>query len=223
VFAVVAPGGAAGGVGNAANPPRALKVVLARTNSAVIAVDNEFRRLHAAAERGAPVVAPVPGSLRLYGVSEDGGGLGAGVGGAGYLLEHVGAPFEVTSEARCAAAFESLAALHRCGVIHGDARLPNLLVMQDGRPAWIDLNHAYAVHEGLGAGALSRDVVALDAGDLTRAILHIALPTPLPGAVTRSLDGYRPDCASSVASLASTVWWAAAHGGDARDVDEQEL
>ena len=228
VFAVMAQGGAAGGAdNNAMSHPRALKVVLARTNSAVIAVDDEFRRLRTAAERGAPVVAPVPGSLHLYGVSEDGEELGAGFGGAGYLLERVGAPFEVTSEARCKAAFESLAALHRCGLIHGDARLPNLLAMEDGRLAWIDLNHAGAMLEGGpgaggAAGGLSRDVVAFDAGDLARTILHTALPTLLPDAVARALASYTPDCTSSIASLASTVWRAAAHGY-ARGVDERGL
>jgi len=214
VFAV-AQVGAAGGVGDATSPPRALKVVLARTNGAVLAVDSEFNRLRTAAERGAPVVAPVPGSLRLYDASENDGGLEAGVGGAGYLLEHVGAPCKITTAARCAAAFESLAALHRCGLVHGDARLPNLLVMQDGHLAWIDLNHAGAVLEGLGAGVgggLSREVVAFDAGDLARAILHIAQPTPLPDAVVRGLGDYRPDCTQSVACLASAVWQAAVRG-----------
>ena len=165
-------------------------------------------------------MAPVPDSLRLYGAEGEADVLGAaGVGeggGAGYLLERVGAPFEADSEARCTAAFECLAALHCCGLIHGDARLPNLLVMEGGALAWIDLNHAGALLEGGGHGAgggPSRELVAYDAGVLARAVLRANLSEPLPEAVACVLRGYRHDDASSVVELASAVWRARGERG----------
>ena len=86
-----------------------------------------------AAVAGAPVLAPLVGSLVTY----DGGGEAAAFGG-GFLLQCVGAPAGAGSLRACNAAFAVLASPHAEGVHHGDARLPNLLDL-GGVLRWIDL------------------------------------------------------------------------------------
>lgn len=179
-------------VGDPAHP-HALKVVV---TPEPWSVTSEFALLEFAASRGAPVVRPVPGSLRADIAAE------RGVTGSGYLLEAVGVPFSVVSPATCASAFRSLAACHKAGVLHGDARVPNLLAVgPQGDPAWIDLR----VTPPLGASL--ETLRACDVRTLARSITtprdaHAALHGDVDAAIAR----YRPDDADSVAAVAAAVW-----------------
>lgn len=178
------------------NSPRALKVVLSSDPSAVT---TEFSLLEAASSRGAPVMRPMPGSLRTSVSAE------RGVMGSGYLLEAVGQPFRVDSIARCTSAIQSLAACHRAGVLHGDARLPNLLAVGSERaPAWIDLRTPTPMGVALEAlhtcdmRTLARSIMALDG-------TQVALPSDVDAALAR----YEAGDDGSVTALAEAVWAAA--------------
>ena len=192
VFTVALPGDGA---------PRALKAVL-RTEPAPFSA--EFDRMCGLAARGAPVVAPVPGSLRLY-EAGDGGGEGGGCSG-GYLMQRVGAPHAVGELRRLAAAFGALRALHSFDAVHGDARLPNLLDMGGEELAWIDLRTA-APSSGEGLVALKRH----DARTLARSVLGLAGGAPLPTAVGAALAGWgEGGCGAEEAARA--VWGARGRG-----------
>lgn len=198
VFVVAA--GAGGGA-----PLRALKAVLT-SRPAVVA--REFGLMRAAAERGAPVVRPVPDSLRVYGAAGD-------ASGGGYLLESVGTAFAVTSRGRCAEAFEALAALHASGIVHGDPRVPNLLLTHAApasRCAWIDLCTATTPDTPAAMAELQRD----DARVLARSVLVAcdAMPrddtaaapaAPLPAAVVAAIARFDPADVASVHGLADAV------------------
>jgi hypothetical protein len=175
--------------------PHALKAVL-RTEPAPFSA--EFARMCALAARGAPIVAPVPGSLRLY-EADSGGGEGGGFSG-GYLMQRVGAPHAVGELRRLTAAFGALRALHSFDAVHGDARLPNLLDMGSEELAWIDLRTA-APASGEGLAALKRH----DAHTLARSALGLAGGAPLPAAVGAALAGWGED-GCGVEEAARAVW-----------------
>jgi hypothetical protein len=183
----------------------ALKAVVSADVLWVHSLTQEFRAMQHAAEQGAPVVPVVADSLRVL----------EGVGG-GFLLARCGAPFDtMASRAACTAAFESLAALHARDVLHGDARLPNLLRL-DGAAAWVDLcANAVARAQYPQAFAIARraDVTAL-----AQSVLHAAgvqARTP-PAAVTAALAAYDDASTECVHALADAVW--AAANGAAADV-----
>jgi len=124
----------------------------------------EFEQLLSAAARGAPVISVVKDSLR-FPVGVDGCSIGGG-----YLMRETLEPFEITSQARCKAAFDSLFALHAKGIVHGDARLPNLLKTgPTSRPIWIDIRRV--VYADL-VGELPLPVRRDDAGTLATSILN---------------------------------------------------
>jgi len=79
----------------------------------------------------------VPGSLRIFSLGADTAGA-ATVTGGGYLLQQVGDEFNVTTAGECLDAFAALAALHRLRVVHGDARVSNI-VRIGGELRWIDV------------------------------------------------------------------------------------
>ena len=180
----------------------ALKVVPAGAGAgdwsdSLLNLGAEFEALVDAASRGAPVVAPVPGSLVL-----------APPLGGGFLLSRCGAAFDAGSQSACFAAFASLAALHDRGVVHGDARLANL-VLVDGQPAWIDLT----------AGILTGPVLEthlpvysrLDAETLTTSILRLPRRSGdqaprLPPPVSAALAAYNSSLPDTVDRLAFAVW-----------------
>jgi len=174
-------------VGDAA-APRALKAVLSSRDQLFV-LDAEFETLLSASKRGAPVVAPVEGSLRVL----DSGG--------GYLMESVGEEFDASSRARCDAAFLALAGLHRCGVAHGDPRTSNLLLV-GGAPRWVDLRGS-AVVAGGGPSAVS---IRVDAGILARSILCLPPLASTPVDVGAALAGYEPESNEAVAALSAAVW-----------------
>ena len=164
----------------------------------------EFEALVDAAARGAPVVAPLPGSLVLVPPL-----------GGGFLLARCGAAFEAGSLSTCKAAFASLAALHGCGVVHGDARLANL-VLVDQKPAWIDLNGGILtgpvleshlpIYSRLDAETLAASVLRLPRGSSAQAP---QLPPPVSAALA-AYDSAHPD---TVERLAAAVWHAGRPGG----------
>jgi hypothetical protein len=176
----------------------ALKVVPATDASTwVVGLTQEFRAMQRAAQLGAPVVPVVADSLRLLG--HDGGG---------YLLARCGVPYHAAaSPAACAAAFAALAALHGCGCVHGDARLPNLLSL-DGAAAWVDLSplllasnqhaSALAVYCRDDAQALACSVLGVD-----------TTAAQLPTAVAAAVAAYEARLPDRVRALADAVWAAA--------------
>jgi hypothetical protein len=171
--------------------PQALKVVPVSSHTNVA---REFELLQQAAERGAPVVSPVAGSLRDL------------PSGGGYLLESVGQPVRLRSLRDCVALFASLAALHRVAIIHGDPRLPNVLDV-GGALRWIDLREGWlAVHASVEQRA------RLDAGILAHSILQLGNDSALSPAVADTLAGYvvadADKVAASVNALANAVWQA---------------
>ena len=196
VFTVSLPG---------SDSPHALKAVL-RTEPAPFSA--EFARMCDLAARKAPIVAPVPGSLRLY---EAGEGEGEGFSG-GYLMQRVGAPHAVGELRRLTAAFGALHALHSFDAVHGDARLPNLLDMGGEELAWIDLRTA-APTSGEGLLALKRHA----ARTLARSALGLAGGAPLPSAVGAVLAGWGEEgCGAEEAARA--VWSARGRGAGAAAV-----
>ncbi len=195
----------------AAQPRMALKVVVSAAGGWwASSLTREFQAMQHAAAQGAPVVAVVAGSLQLL----------DGVGG-GFLLARCGVPFGApASRAACAAAFTSLAALHACDVLHGDARLPNLLRL-DGAAAWVDLSanavaraefpQAFAVNSRVDAATLAQSVL-LAAGDQA---------STLPAAVTAAVAAYDDASPARVCALADAVW-AAANGCGVADATPPE-
>lgn len=197
-------------LGGAAAPPRALKAVLESAPMIRGGVVAEFTRMFEAARAGAPVVQPVLGSLIV--LAED---AGAARGSGGFLLEQIGEPAVVTSRRRCGDAFSALAALHAACVYHGDARLPNLLLVAQPPPAaarllWIDLLGGVAAPE-LRALPVYRELLRADAEMLARSILRAAEPALLPPPVRAALDENAPSGrdALAYAAIAESVATAA--------------
>jgi len=111
-------------VGEAVGALRALKVSATLSRAEL---EHEFSTLQAAAAAGAPVVPDVEGSLRHVRL-DDGVHGGGAHGGGGVLLSDECARAVLTSCTRCKAAFRSLWALHAAGFVHGDARVPSLVL-----------------------------------------------------------------------------------------------
>lgn len=101
------------------------------------------------------------------------------------------------------AAFAALAALHACGVYHGDARTANLLNI-DGQARWIDLRTGIVDAEG--AAALPLEQQGFDAAVLARSILP--QPQTVPPSVQEALRLYNAAVPGTVAALARAVWGA---------------
>ncbi|KAK1933727.1 hypothetical protein P3T76_011941 [Phytophthora citrophthora] len=85
--------------------------------------------------------------------------------GVAMLLSPVGKPIQYpTTSDEVEALFDMLWQLHSAYVVHGDPRVPNVIV-KDGQRLWIDLV------EGRGAFPI---LMQNDAGILTRSILHVS-------------------------------------------------
>jgi hypothetical protein len=169
---------------------QALKVALSPSHTHV---SGEYDLLRRASAAGAPVVRPVAGSVREL----------PGAGGGGYLLEKVGKPFTLSSARQCRAAFASLAAVHRAGIIHGDPRVPNLLLV-DNEAVWIDLQAAVLQPDRIPA----EQQVRVDAGILVHSILGQGSTVAFPDSVARALALYVAADDASVVALADAVWLA---------------
>jgi hypothetical protein len=214
VFAVRSSSGGSSG----ASPPRALKTVLAPhrvrglgkhapsfPTTAYTDLAKEFQVLRRLAHLGAPVVPPLPDSLRIY----EGGS--SGVSGGGYAMACVCTPMAaVDSLLRCRGAFASLAALHAYGVAHGDARLANLMVLpaaEGGGLAWIDMRTAVSDDRGGEEGPLELPLLQrADALALARSVLGVGAEGVLPARVEAAALRWEAGCADAVAVLAEAVW-----------------
>lgn len=166
-----------------ASSPKALKVILTTSS---VRVAQEYQQLELAARSEAPVVPPVPGSLRTY---ETGGG---------YLLEEVGAPFTVASKTQCREAFAALAMLHSKSITHGDPRLPNLLRCRSG-PRWID------------PASFVQNFIDPEHGDvkvLATSVLNLQRVDQLPDPVKTAIAKYAASSSDSVVAVADAVWTA---------------
>jgi hypothetical protein len=187
---------------DAARTPLALKLVLGAREADLHA---EFERMQAAAAAGAPVVAPVPGSLCMYSGSAAAASAAAFAGApcasGGYLLSRVGMRFAATTQVGISAAFAALAALHACRVFHGDARTANLFNIE-GQAMWIDLRTG--IVEAGGAVALPLEQQACDAAVLAQSM--ISQPLPLPPPVQEALELYNAAVPGTVSALAQAVW-----------------
>ena len=190
---------------DAARTPLALKLVL-EVREGDLHV--EFARMQAAAAVGAPVVAPVPGSLCIYSGSAAAASAAASAeapapacASGGYLLSRVGVRFAATKEGGIKVAFAALAALHACRIYHGDARTANLLNIE-GQAMWIDLRTGI-----VGAGEavpLPLEQQRYDAAALARSMLP--QPQPLPPSVQEALKLYNAAVPGTVLALAQAVW-----------------
>jgi len=175
--------------------PRALKIVLTKSRTHLT---GEFQRLQtAAASCSLVVVPPISDSLRFF----------DGLGG-GFLLEHVGEPYRLDTKRACCIAFETLAELHRSNVIHGDARLANLIQV-GGQPRWVDLN-ASIILNSLASAETCRE----DARTLADSVA--GEDVTLPPAVEEALLAYSASDAGSVVALAVAVWGARSASGGTR-------
>jgi hypothetical protein len=225
VFAARPAGGGA--------PPLALKVVLAprrvpRRGGAPSFADYAYRALGAEylllsslARQGAPVVPPVPGSLRTYEQQKGDGGEDGGGGGGGYAMACVCTPVAVDSLLRCKEAFAALAALHAHGVAHGDARLANLMQLPENAPsprprlAWIDVRTAFSGGSGSDSDGPSEPLLLqqlqrTDASVLARSVLRVGADGEAPSRVAEAVQQWDASSAGAVAALAKSVWEAAA-------------
>ena len=124
----------------------------------------EFALLKAAAFAGAPVARVVADSLCVV------LGINGVRSGGGYLLADVLVPVKSVTPARCRDAFRALAAVHACGLVHGDARVQNLLLSPLGRGAfvWIDFRGAadapLTAAQAADVRQLAASVLGLDEG-----------------------------------------------------------
>ena len=218
------------GASGASPPARALKAVLAPRGgrggerapsfaaTTFTDLSKEFQVLRRLARLGAPVVPPLPDSLRIY---EGGSG---GVRGGGYAMACVCTPVAaVDSLLRCGGVFAALAALHAYGVAHGDARLANLMVLPaaaEGAPpgglAWIDMRAAVSDRGGE-EGPLELPLLQrADALALARSVLGVGAEDALPARVEAAALRWEAGCADAVAALSEAVWEAAAPAGVGR-------
>jgi len=188
VFTVAGPAGAA---------PRALKVVLSNlANRHRLAT--EFACMEAAKAAGAPVVRVVASSLHTRKMGDD-------AFASGYLLEDVGTGVDPrvgrTSKTTITKAFQALAALHLKRVIHGDARLANLVIV-GGAYKWIDLCFAVqpAAEDAFTSAAL------LEATHLARSVLVLRSTEPLPDAVAAAVAEYDPADVDSTTAIVTALW-----------------
>lgn len=143
-------------------------------------------------DTGAPVIVPVEGSLIVS------------AAGGGFLLDRIGECVNVDTRAACLDAFRALAALHAAGVTHGDARLPNLLRVDDGL-RWIDLLGGAVAASECASGAFL-GLSLNDAELFARSALSAAAPTELTDNVRAALEAHRADVPETVAVLAAAVW-----------------
>lgn len=177
----------------ASSHTQALKVVITEQPAVVF---SEYEHMIAAAKSGAPVLPPVNGSLRVITAKD--------ASGVGYLMHRVGRPFVVTSQRRCLLAFRALAALHASGVIHGDARLPNLIIVGKA-VVWIDLRVTSLY---VGAGDVSREPLRRhDAATFARSVLMLehSPDVSLPAFVTDAIERY-DEADETLSALAAAVW-----------------
>jgi hypothetical protein len=209
--------------------PLALKVVMAPRRGprhgvapsfadfAYSALAKEFQLLCSLARQGAPVVPPVPGSLRTYEQQKGEGG----EGGGGYAMACVGTPVAVDSFERCKEAFAALAALHAHGAAHGDARLANLMQLPETAPAprhrlaGIDVRTAFSGGSGSDSDGPSEPLLLqqlqrADASVLARSVLRVGADGEAPLRVAEAVQQWDASSAGAVAALAKSVWEAAA-------------
>ena len=148
-----------------------------------------------AVSRGAPVASVVPDSLRKFHDVVTGS-----PAGGGYLMSEVLLPFDVTSQKRCVAAFSSLHKLHKLGLVHGDARLPNLLRRVGSfAPVWIDLRR---ISLSVVGHALRADAKTLALSILSTISLDETVETAL-ASVPRDANAYT---LHAYTGLAEAVW-----------------
>lgn len=165
--------------------PFALKVVPTSTPTHVC---NEYQCMLAAANAGAPVVAPVVDSLSIFTDDE--------CGGVCYLMHNVGKPFEPPSaqapfsSTDINSAFDVLQRLHSFSTVHGDARTHNL-VRVDGKLRWIDFYRASSV-----PSAVTPDMKRADARVLAASFLKTTCAA-LPSRVRTAVAAYEGTQASA--------------------------
>jgi len=178
--------------------PCALKASVIQPRSAL---KYEYDTMLQAADAGAPVARVIKDSLTFYTTSD------GAYGGGGFLLRDVCKSAECTSVKRCVAAFASLHALHAASFVHGDARLPNLLLRSPRSGVeelvWADLRLAAADPEPADAQRLDARMLA---ASLLRGWGKLGDEEPLPVDVTAAARRIPEGGASAYAALARAVW-----------------
>jgi hypothetical protein len=122
---------------------------------------------------------------------------GAGAGAA-LLLSPIGIPLpRPTTREEVHGLFGLLWQLHSKGLVHGDPRVPNVIV-SDGKPLWIDL-----VEVKKASPVLKR----VDANILARSILSLPHTVPLDPATVQLIENYgNSSTQENLLQLAEAVW-----------------
>jgi len=177
-----------------------LHALKASTTASEEELTYEFESLQSAAAVGAPVVPVLPRSLVFFMRNNN-----EEYCGGGFLLKDVLRRAVLDSLTRCAAAFAALRSLHALGIVHGDARLPNLLSRKlgDGGASveellWIDLRSTLD-------NTPERRQLA-DARTLAASVLGKPAGTPLPASVVAALDNVPSGGVEAYQALAAAVW-----------------
>lgn len=169
-----------------AGPPLALKAVV---NSDALDFTQEYIALKTAAGLGAPVVPPVDGSLKVY----------DGLGG-GYLMSVVGTGISANTLSQIRGVFRALQGLHAVTMIHGDARLPNVVEVE-GSVRWLDFMAAGVITIHFAEHARN------DMRTLAGSVLNVKADS-LPAEVAGAVDLYG-DCSPERAEAVADAVWAA--------------
>ena len=104
--------------------------------------------------------------------------------GAGYAMKPVGSPVDLSKGVSTINdVFDLLSKLHNKGVIHGDARLPNIIRAPTEELLLVD-------PLCLGVGPLTAGSRAIDMRTLTRSVLGLSQHSPLPGDIETSIVKY---------------------------------
>ncbi|KAG9410070.1 hypothetical protein AC1031_018104 [Aphanomyces cochlioides] len=116
-------------------------------------------------------------------------------GGAALLMSPVGTPLpRPTTRSEVANLFRFLWQLHDMGLIHGDPRVPNVILFEK-QPLWIDF---------MEMGTANPDLRMLDAEILTRSTLHISPDKELSDELMKVIDNYGNNSTSENINLLAT-------------------
>lgn len=116
---------------------------------------------------------------------------------AALLLSPVGKPLpRPTTRLEVRSLFEMLRQLHKNGLVHGDPRVPNVILVEE-KPLWIDLMEVMEA---------SPFLKQIDAEILTRSILRVSPPILLDSALQELISSYgKSDTPESLDKLAEVV------------------
>ena len=124
-----------------------------------------------------------------------------GPNGSALLLTIVGRPI-----ANIGAYFErvlcALVELHKLGIVHGDPRIANAIVVERGRINWIDFHMARFQEQSM---IRFRQDMKILVKSLFVSSIGVGVQFPIPDQVETALNGYAPQIVASAAVLSAAV------------------